>query len=74
MITAQDLDEAINVLYKQYQRTNEFVYFLPSPNPGKRLMIKGLIAPDEAALMVYNVWRGTKTIEDYPCMTEIDII
>lgn len=72
-ITAKDLEDAIETLYKQEESRDGYTYFLPSPNRGKRLLIHGWIYPDEAALMAYNVWKGTKTVADYPSMTEIDI-
>ena len=72
-ITAKDLEDAIETLYKQEENRDGYTYFLPSPNKGKRFLIHGWIYPYEAALMVYNVWKGTKTVADYPCMTEIDI-
>ena len=71
MITKRDVQEAINYLKKQCV-PKEYVYLLPSPHPGKRLMIRGLIDCDTAALMAYNVLTGKKTVDDYPEMTEID--
>ena len=72
-ITAKDLEDAIETLYKQEENRDGYTYILPSPNTGKRLLIHGWIWWDEAALMAYNVWKGTKTVADYPSMTEIDI-
>lgn len=51
---------------------NEYVYFLPSPNKGKRLMIRGNIGSLEAAYMACLIWSGEKTVADFPEMEEID--
>ena len=72
-ITAKDIENAIETLYEQEENRCGYTYILHSPNPGKRLLIHGWVWWDEAAFMAYNVWKGTKTVADYPCMTEIDI-
>ena len=73
MITAADLEKAVSDLVNRQPPRDGYTYFLPSPNPGKRLMIHGWIMPDEAASMAWNVLTGKAAVSDYPCMKEIDI-
>ena len=50
-----------------------YTYFLPSPNEGKRLMIRGPYGPGEAAKIATDILQGKAKIEDYECVEEIDL-
>lgn len=72
-ITIDDIKRAVKALKSSMPNPPRYLYTMPSPREGKRLVIVGPIGPGAAAEMFYKVWKSQARVEDFEYMEEEDI-
>ena len=66
-ITYEMIADAVKKLKERGKRHKDHYFVLPSPNPGKRLILKNDWTP------IYEIYEGKKTADDFDYVEEVDI-
>ena len=73
-IIAESILDVLRELERNTPPPDGYTYILSYPNERKRLLIHGWVYPAEAARMASQIWQGEATVDDFPEMTEIDLL
>ena len=67
------LDRRIYEIASLYNKKEGYTYIMPSPNPGKRLLIHGWIDPSKAAYITEEIMLGRANPWDFEGVEEIEM-
>ena len=75
-INKERIHDAIHKIKEKSKKekipNGDYGYFFPSPNPGKRLLIRGFFGPEKAAEIAYKIHMGEASVDSLECVEKIN--